>query len=122
MLIDEKHATVSSGDYTWKSSFENGVWTYPLEEAWKGLNAAISGVQGLEDVAAVGVSGMLLRLIATFLFVIAIVCRIFSVADWGQSGALIVVSFIVFTLPTIADGLTSFVESVNSRLWRFIRR
>ena len=71
---------------------------------------------------AVGVSGMLLRLIATFLFVIAIVCRIFSVSDWGQSGALIVVSFIIFTLPTIADGLTSFVESVNSRLWRFIRR
>lgn len=59
VLIDEKHATVSSGDYTWKSSFENGVWTYPLEEAWKGLNAAISGVQGLEDVAAVGVSGMM---------------------------------------------------------------
>ena len=59
VLIDEKHATVSSGDYTWKSSFENGVWTYPLEDAWKGLNAAISGVQGLEDVAAVGVSGMM---------------------------------------------------------------
>ena len=32
---------------------------------------------------AVGVSGMLLHLIATILFVIAIVCRIFSVADWG---------------------------------------
>ena len=59
VLIDETFATVSSGDYTWKSSFENGVWTYPLEEAWKGLNAAISGVQGLEDVAAVGVSGMM---------------------------------------------------------------
>ena len=42
-----------------RASFENGVWTYPLEEAWKGLNAAISGVQGLEDVAAVGVSGMM---------------------------------------------------------------
>ena len=71
---------------------------------------------------AVGVSGMLLHLIATILFVIAIVCRIFSVADWGQSGALIAVSFIVFTLPTIGDWLTSFVESVNHRLWRFIRR
>ena len=71
---------------------------------------------------AVCVSGMLLRLIATILFVIAIVCRIFSVSDWGQSSALIVVSFIIFTLPTIADGLTGFVESVNNRLWRFIRR
>lgn len=71
---------------------------------------------------AVGVSGPWLRIIAMFLFVIAIVCRIFSVADWGQSGALIAVSFIVFTLPTIGDWLTSFVESVNHRLWRFIRR
>ena len=71
---------------------------------------------------AVGVSGMLLRLIATILFVIAIVCRIFSVSDWGQSGVLIAVSFIVFTLPTIGDWLTGFVESVNHRLWRFIRR
>ena len=71
---------------------------------------------------AVVLSGMLLRLIATILFVIAIVCRIFSVSDWGQSSALIVVSFIIFTLPTIADGLTGFVESVNNRLWRFIRR
>ena len=59
VLIDEHHATVSAGDYTWKSSFENGVWTYPLEEAWKGLNAALAGVEGLADVAAVGVSGMM---------------------------------------------------------------
>ena len=59
VLIDETFATVSSGDYTWKSSFENGVWTYPLEEAWKGLNAALGGVEGLEDVAAAGVSGMM---------------------------------------------------------------
>ena len=59
VLIDEAHRTVSSGDYTWKSSFENGVWTYPLEEAWKGLNAALGGVEGLSDVAAAGVSGMM---------------------------------------------------------------
>ena len=59
VLIDENYATVSSGDYTWKSSFENGVWTYPLEEAWKGLNEALKGVEGLSDVAAAGVSGMM---------------------------------------------------------------
>ena len=59
VLIDEKHATVSSGDYTWKSSFENGVWTYPLEEAWTGLKAALKGVEGRQDVCAAGVSGMM---------------------------------------------------------------
>ena len=52
---------------------------------------------------AVGVSGMLLRLIATILFVIAIVCRIFSVSDWGQSSALIVVSFIISVSYTHLD-------------------
>ena len=59
VLIDEAHNTVSSGDFTWKSRYENGVWTYPLEEAWQGLSAALKGVSGLEDVAAVGVSGMM---------------------------------------------------------------
>ena len=28
VAIDEKHTPVSSGDYTWASSFENGIWTY----------------------------------------------------------------------------------------------
>ena len=50
---------MSSGDYTWKSSFENGVWTYPLEEAWTGLKAALKGVEGRQDVCAAGVSGMM---------------------------------------------------------------
>ena len=59
VLIDEAHNTASSGDYTWKSRYENGVWTYPLEEAWQGLKAALKGVEGLDEVAAVGVSGMM---------------------------------------------------------------
>ena len=27
VLIDGEHRIVKSGDYTWKSSLENGVWT-----------------------------------------------------------------------------------------------
>ena len=30
--IDGRYKPVSSGDYTWKSSFENGIWTYGLED------------------------------------------------------------------------------------------
>lgn len=26
VAIDENHSPVSSGDYTWASSFENGIW------------------------------------------------------------------------------------------------
>ena len=36
VTIDENHKPLSSGDFTWKSSFENGIWTYDLADAWKG--------------------------------------------------------------------------------------
>lgn len=32
VALDEQYAPVSSGDYTWKSAYENGVWTYSLDE------------------------------------------------------------------------------------------
>ena len=57
--IDEAFQPVSSGDYTWASRFENGVWTYPLEEVWTGLKAAISKVEDRQTVAAMGVSAMM---------------------------------------------------------------
>ena len=59
VAIDENHATASSGDYTWKSSYENGVWTYDLNEVWKGLKTALSGVSDRDSVAAMGVSAMM---------------------------------------------------------------
>ena len=36
VAIDEAFVPVSSGDYTWASSYENGIWTYDLAEVWKG--------------------------------------------------------------------------------------
>ena len=59
VAIDANHTPVSSGDYTWKSSFVDGIWTYSLDEVWKGLKAAISGVENRESVAAMGVSAMM---------------------------------------------------------------
>ena len=41
-VIDETYTPVSSGDYTWASRLENGVWTYDLPEAVAGLKAALS--------------------------------------------------------------------------------
>ena len=57
--IDEKYRPVSSGDYTWASSYENSVWTYSLEGVWKGLKAALSAVENREQIAAAGVSAMM---------------------------------------------------------------
>ena len=59
VTIDEVHAPASSGGYTWKSSYENGIWTYDLDEAWRGLRAALSQVQDRNAVCAVGISGMM---------------------------------------------------------------
>lgn len=59
VAIDESHSPFSSGDYTWASSFENGIWTYSLNEVWTGLKAALSGVENREHIAAMGISGMM---------------------------------------------------------------
>ena len=59
VTIDGKFRSVSAGDYTWASRYENGVWTYPLEEVWTGLKAALSGVENRQDIAAAGVSAMM---------------------------------------------------------------
>ena len=59
VAIDEKHLPVSSGDYTWKSSYENGVWTYALDEVWTGLKAALNGVENRESICGMGVSAMM---------------------------------------------------------------
>lgn len=59
VAIDGCHRILSSGDYTWSSSFENGVWTYDLSRVWTGLKTAISGISDREKIAAMGVSGMM---------------------------------------------------------------
>ena len=59
VAIDENHVPVSSGDYTWASTYENGVWTYDLSEAWEGLKTALSGVENCDQVKAMGVSAMM---------------------------------------------------------------
>ena len=59
VAIDEAFTPVSSGDYTWASTYENGIWTYDLDEVWTGLKAALSGVENRESIAAMGISAMM---------------------------------------------------------------
>ena len=59
VAIDEDFRAVSSGDYTWVSRCENGIWTYPLEQVWEGLRAALSGIADRERISALGISGMM---------------------------------------------------------------
>ncbi len=59
VTVGADHSPISSGDYTWKSSYEKGVWTYDLSEAWTGLRAALEGIENREGIAAMGVSAMM---------------------------------------------------------------
>ena len=56
--IDGSFRQILSGDHTWKSSYENGVWTYSLEDAWQGLRNALEPFRG-KPVEGAGVSGMM---------------------------------------------------------------
>lgn len=57
--IDEDFHPTGSGDYGWKSTFCNGVWTYDLDEAWRGLKTALQKVEDRADVCVAGISGMM---------------------------------------------------------------
>ena len=60
VLLDEAHKIVKSGDDTWKSSLENGVWTYHMEDVREGLRTAVKNLGELPgEIAAMGVSGMM---------------------------------------------------------------
>lgn len=37
VLIGEDHTPFASGSHDWENQYENGVWTYSLEDVWTGL-------------------------------------------------------------------------------------
>lgn len=40
VLIDKDFNPIASGSYTWENKFENGIWTYSMDEVWQGLQTA----------------------------------------------------------------------------------
>ena len=68
VLIDEEHNPIASGSYEWENRYENGVWTYSLDDIHKGLQGSYSdlvkdvqekyGVE-LTSVGALGISAMM---------------------------------------------------------------
>lgn len=57
--INEKYVPVSLGDYVWQSAYENGIWTYDLQEVWRGLRQTLTKIEHRETIAAIGISGMM---------------------------------------------------------------
>ena len=50
---------VSTGDHTWASRYENGVWTYSQEDIWNGLKDALRHLEHREEIAGMGLSAMM---------------------------------------------------------------
>lgn len=40
VLIGAGHVSIASGSHEWENRYENGVWTYSLEDVWSGLQAS----------------------------------------------------------------------------------
>ena len=59
VVIDSNYMPICSSDYTWKSSFENGIWTYDINEAIKGLKTVLSKLDTKENIKSIGISGMM---------------------------------------------------------------
>lgn len=68
VLIDENHQVIASGSYGWENKLENGVWTYELADAVKGVQTCFAEVKAdaeakfgkpLTTVGGIGVSGMM---------------------------------------------------------------
>lgn len=68
VLIDANHSLLASGSHAWENRYENGIWTYHLEDVWKGLQESIYhlGIDVLEKyktplltIGAIGFSAMM---------------------------------------------------------------
>jgi sugar (pentulose or hexulose) kinase len=68
VLIDANHTPIASGSHEWENRYENGVWTYSLDDVWNGLQACFRDLQAsvqaqygvsLRTVGAIGFSGMM---------------------------------------------------------------
>jgi sugar (pentulose or hexulose) kinase len=68
VLIDEHHAPIAAGSHDWENRYEDGLWTYRLDDVWTGVAAAYrmlaDAVEAthditLERVGAIGISAMM---------------------------------------------------------------
>ena len=46
VLVGDTCKPVAQGDFTWENRLENGIWTYPLEAVWQGVQTAYAALAG----------------------------------------------------------------------------
>lgn len=68
VLNGPDHVPLANGSHNWENRFEDGYWTYDLDDVWKGLQEAFQDLTNdfkkkygkpLEKVGAIGISAMM---------------------------------------------------------------
>jgi sugar (pentulose or hexulose) kinase len=68
VLIGEDHTPIASGSYDWENRYENGIWSYSLEDVWTGLQDSYRKLSQevfenystpLKTIGAIGFSAMM---------------------------------------------------------------
>jgi sugar (pentulose or hexulose) kinase len=68
VLIGEDHTPIASGSYDWENRYENGLWSYSLEDVWTGLQESYRKLSQevlqkydapLQTIGAIGFSAMM---------------------------------------------------------------
>jgi sugar (pentulose or hexulose) kinase len=68
VLIGEDHTPIATGSHVWENSYVNHIWTYSVEEVWKGVQNSYQQMANdvkqrygitLQTVGAIGFSGMM---------------------------------------------------------------
>jgi sugar (pentulose or hexulose) kinase len=68
VLIGEDHVPIASGNHEWENRYENGIWTYSLQDVWTGLQESYRNLSSevsekykspLKLIGAMGFSAMM---------------------------------------------------------------
>lgn len=68
VLIDQNNKPIASGSHEWENQLVNGLWTYSIDDIWKGLQECYSDLRSdvktkygieIESLAAIGISAMM---------------------------------------------------------------
>lgn len=68
VLVTDDFHTIATGSYVWENKFENGIWTYALDEVWEGIQSSYAQLAKevrskyqvpLTKIGAIGVSAMM---------------------------------------------------------------
>jgi sugar (pentulose or hexulose) kinase len=68
VLIGEDNLPIASGSHVWENSYENNIWTYSVEDIWKGVQDSYQKMASevkrqygvtLQTLGAIGFSAMM---------------------------------------------------------------